>query len=128
MIPVVLLAINTGVLSSVFMILYCLTMTCPSLQYILVAYLITLTAWVIAMIPNIAEPIYIVSYSITSFTQMAYIALSLLVNIFATSIIALKAWCVHVYGVFDKYFVDCALIGDTTCGCIQEIPQVADGK
>jgi hypothetical protein len=128
MIPVVMLAINTGVLSSVFMTVYCLIMTCPSFQYILVAYLMMLTAWVITMIPNITDPIYTIFARITSFTPMAHIALSLLVNIFATSIIALKAWCVHVYGVFEKYFVDCALIGDTTFAWIQEIPQVADGK
>ena len=129
MIPVVLLAINIGVLSSVFMTLYCLTMTCPSFQYIPVAYLLMLTAWAITMIPSITDSrLYAIFVSITGFTQMANIALSLLVNIFATSIIALKAWCVHVYGIFEKYFVNRALIGDTTCGCIQEIPQVADGK
>ena len=33
-------------------------------------------------------------------TQVAHLAFSLLINIYATSIIALKAWCVHV---FEKY-------------------------
>jgi hypothetical protein len=53
MILVVLLAINTGVLSSVFMTLFCLTMTCPSFGHILVVYLMMLTAWVIEIIPNL---------------------------------------------------------------------------
>jgi hypothetical protein len=34
------------------------------------------------------------------FFQVAHLALSLLINISATSIIALKAWCVRVGGVF----------------------------
>jgi hypothetical protein len=133
MIPVVMLVINIGVLFSVFMTLFCLTVTCPSFEHILVAYLMMLTALVIEIITTVTDPtshihIIYISGSIISITQIAHIALSLLVNIFATSIIALKAWCVHVHVVFDKYFVDCALIDDTTCAYIQEIPQVADGK
>jgi hypothetical protein len=61
-------------------------------------------------------------------TQVAHVALSSLINIFATSIITLKAWCVRVYGVSRKHFVECALIDDTTCAYVQEIPQVHDGK
>jgi hypothetical protein len=61
-------------------------------------------------------------------TQVAHVALSSLINIFATSIITLKAWCVRVYGVFGKYFVECAFIDDATCTYIQEIPQVTDRK
>jgi hypothetical protein len=106
MIPVVMLAINTGVLSSVLMTLYCLTMTYPSFQYILVAYLMMLTAWFITAIPNIRHPIYTIFFAITGFMQTAHIALSLAVNIYATSIIAFKAWCVHVHVVFEKYFID----------------------
>ena len=60
--------------------------------------------------------------------QFTYPALSLLINIFATSIIALKAWCVHVHGVFRIQFLGCALIDDMMRMYIQEIPQVADGK
>jgi hypothetical protein len=37
MIPVVLLAINTGVLSSFFMALLCLTVTYPSFQYMIIS-------------------------------------------------------------------------------------------
>jgi hypothetical protein len=102
MIPVVMLAINSGVHSSVFMTLFCLAMTCPSFQYILVAYLMMLTAWVITMIPNITEPIDALFFAINGWAQVAHIALSLLVNIVATSTIALKAWCVHVYSVFEE--------------------------
>jgi hypothetical protein len=57
-------------------------------------------------------------------TQLAHQTLSLLINIAATSIIALKAWCVCVYGDF----VDGALIDDTTRAYMKEIPQVVDGK
>jgi hypothetical protein len=56
-------------------------------------------------------------------THMTYQTLSLLINIFATSLIALNAWCVYVNGAFGKYFVDYALIDG-----IKETPQVVDGK
>ena len=61
-------------------------------------------------------------------TQVAHLAFSLSINIYATSVIALKAWCVHVDGVFEKHFVDFALIDHMTRAYIQEIQQVADGK
>jgi hypothetical protein len=64
-----------------------------------------------------------------SITQPVHLTLSVVINIFATSIITHKAWCVHVYGVFRKYFVECAFIGDDAmCTYIQEIPQVDDGE
>jgi hypothetical protein len=97
MIPVVMLAINTGVLSSVFMTSYCLTVTCPSFQYILVAYLMIVTGWIIQVNLNLTDPRYNSFGSIVAIIQMAHMALSLSVNIFATSIIALKAWYVRVY-------------------------------
>ena len=34
--------------------------------------------------------------NIMNFTQVAHLASSLLINVYATSIIAFKAWCVHV--------------------------------
>jgi len=68
MIPVVALAINT------------------------VAYLMLTTTMVITVVPNLTEQIYTICSFISLFTRMAHVALSLLVNIFATSIIALKAW------------------------------------
>jgi hypothetical protein len=45
-------------------------------------------------------------------TQLTHQSLSLFINIFATSLIALKAWCVRVDGVFGKQIVDYALIDD----------------
>ena len=60
-------------------------------------------------------------------TQLAYQALTLLINISVTSIIALKTWCVLVNSVFGKQFIDCAL-ADATRAYMQEVPQVADGK
>jgi hypothetical protein len=66
---------------------------------------------------------------IVSITQPVHLTLSVVINIFATSIITLKAWCVRVYGVFRKYFAECAFIDDdATCTYIQEIPQVDDGR
>jgi hypothetical protein len=43
-------------------------------------------------------------------TQLAHQTLSLLINIYATSIIALKAWCVRVDSVFGTHL----LTDDTT--------------
>jgi hypothetical protein len=102
MIPVVMLAINTGMPSSALMTLHFLTVTCPSFGHILVAYLITVTARVIEVISKDADSMYLHLENVIYVTQVAHIMLSLLVNIFATSIIAHKAWCVHVYGVFEK--------------------------
>ena len=42
-------------------------------------------------------------------TQLAHQTFSLLTNMLATSIIALKAWCVYVDGVFAKHFVNSSL-------------------
>jgi hypothetical protein len=71
-------------------------------------------------------------FSITSvmsdIAQVVPLTLSLFINIFATSIIARKAWYVRVHGVFGKYIVDCILVGDTTCMYIKEIPQATHGK
>jgi hypothetical protein len=114
MIPVVMLAINTGALSSLFLTLFELGMTCPSIEYILVVYLITIAGRVIQFIFLDLQMFSIITH-ITSITQVVHLALSLLINIFATSIIALKAWYVRVHGVFGKYFVDCVLVYDMTC-------------
>jgi hypothetical protein len=61
-------------------------------------------------------------------TLLTYLALSLLINIYATSIIGLKAWCVHFNRVTGNPFTDCAMIDGSMHAYIQEIPQVADGK
>ena len=63
-----------------------------------------------------------------NFAQLAHLAFSLSINICATSIIAIKAWCVQAEDGFQDEFVDFALIGHMTRAYIQEIPQVADEK
>jgi len=68
MIPVVMLAINT------------------------VAYLMMVTARVIVVISKDMVSIYTILASIINITQVVHVTLSLLVNLFATSMIALKAW------------------------------------
>jgi hypothetical protein len=58
-------------------------------------------------------------------TQVAHQTFSLLTNIFATSIMALKAWCVCVDCVFGNFgFI---LIDDMRV-YTKEIPKVADDK
>jgi hypothetical protein len=86
-------------------------MTCPSLEHDLVIYLMTIAGRAIQILfvfkLEEVQNILIVSHMIT-ITQVAHLTLSLLINIFATSIIALKAWCVHS-GVFGKYFLEVRL-------------------
>jgi hypothetical protein len=102
MIPVVMLGINTGMLSSHFLAVFCLTVPCPSCEHIPVIYLTTLVLRVRE------ESVYMRRdlNNMIECTHMTYQTLSLLINIFATSLIALNAWCVCVNGVFGKYFVD----------------------
>jgi hypothetical protein len=127
MVPVVLLAINTGTLST---ILFCLTMTGPFLNngHIPAIYLTIIVLRTLALIAiEEAQSAGALSNTI-DVAQVAHLALSLLINILATSIIALKAWCVRVDRVFRKHFVDRALINNTMRMYIQEIRQVANGK
>jgi hypothetical protein len=105
MIPVVMLAINTGALSSLLLTLFCLTMTCPSFEYISVIYLMTVTARVIQVFSGDPQ-MYFLLISIADITQLVYLMFSWFINIFSTSIIALKAWCVRVGCVFEKQFDD----------------------
>jgi hypothetical protein len=90
-------------------------------------YLMTVAAEaVIMLIPETRarfSPVLIPTPGGTIFIQLA---LSLLINIYATFIIALKAWCVHFDRILGKHLVDCALIDDPMRAYIQEIPQVAD--
>ena len=106
-----------------------LDVTCPSPEHIPVIYLTTVVLAnfeVFYHCPNVQSfSNLLLSLSIT---QLAHLAFSLSINIYATSIIALKAWCVHVDDVFENRFVDLALIDHMTRAYIQEIPQVADGK
>jgi hypothetical protein len=111
-----------------------LTMTCPFFEHNLVIYLITVAARAIELFlisSNRADQdvqIFSVATNIINITHPVHLTLSMVVNIFATFIITLKAWCVRVYGVFGKCFVKCTYIDDATCAYIQEIPQVADRK
>jgi hypothetical protein len=125
MIPAIMLVINTGALSSVFLTLFCLTMSRPPLQHIPVMYLMGVAVAVIMIIQETRDQFSLVLNAVVAGTMYIHLALSLLINIYATSIIALKAWCVHVT---KKHFINYALIDDTMHAYIQEIPQVADGK
>jgi hypothetical protein len=77
-------------------------MTCPSFEHNLVIYLMTVAERAIQLLlaskhENI--PMETTLGHMINITQVAHLTLSLLINIFATSIITLKAWCVRVYGV-----------------------------
>jgi hypothetical protein len=73
-------------------------MTCLSLEHNLVIYLMTIAARAIQLLLN-SKPevhqIYLILSNVIDITQVAHLIFSVLINIFATSIIALKAWCVH---------------------------------
>jgi hypothetical protein len=91
-------------------------MACSS-EHNVVIYLVTVTSRIIQifLIPKREDPQLSLVNHILEITQVATLTFSLLINIFATSIIALKTWCVGVYGVIGKYFAQCALIDDATC-------------
>ena len=99
MIPVVMLVINTGALS-------CLVMTCPSFEQIPVIYLAVIVLAAIGAIWEDKGRVVFDSISSDSDIQLVYLSFSLLINISATSIIAHKAWCVHVHNVFGIILVD----------------------
>jgi hypothetical protein len=100
MTPVVMLVFNTGALSFLFLTVFCLTMTYPSFQYILVIYLMIIMVRVIELIASAGGKNRDTVINILDITQSVHLAFSLLINIFATSIIGLKAWCVRVDRVF----------------------------
>jgi hypothetical protein len=102
MVPVVMLVIDTCALSSIFWILLCLTVACSSFEHILVVYLLTVALIAKLLMIEDAHRIHrIVLKDIIAIGVMAHLTLSLSTNIFATSIIALKAWCVCVDDVFE---------------------------
>ena len=105
-------------------------MTCPSLEHLPVIYLTTVVLRNIELFYNWHSTQSLLHLlSLLNVTQLAHLAVSLSINIYATSIIALKAWCVHVDGVFlREKSVDSALIDHMTCAYIQEIQQVTDAK
>jgi hypothetical protein len=112
MIPVVMLGINTGVPSFHFLTVLGLTVPCPSFEHIPVIYLTTVVLRAILVTDNERVHMSLDLGSMIERTQLTYQTLSLLINIFATSLIAFNAWCVCVNGVFGKYLVDCELIDD----------------
>jgi hypothetical protein len=82
--------------------LFRLAVTCSPFAYILVIYLTTV------VLRAIEFKLIYTDISLQSFnrftdaiggTQVAHMAFSLLINIYATSVIALKAWCVIVGGL-----------------------------
>jgi len=90
MFPVIMLAINTGALSSSPF----LALPYPSsFESFPVIYLFTVaaTAWWIVWGAGRND---VGLFIIINWTTFANLALSFLINIFATSIIAVKAWCV----------------------------------
>ena len=107
MIPVVMLAVNISALSSLFLTLFCPAMTCPS-EHLLVIYLMTVTAKAVQFYSKDLQMHYTLSRML-NITQFTHLAFSLLINISATFIIALKAWYVRVDGV-GKTFINCALL------------------
>lgn len=102
MIPVVMLGINTGALSSLFLTLFCLTMARASFKHISVIYLMIVVLRSIELVAVGEGKTPNTLFNMMDIVQVAHLAFSLLINISATSIIALKAWCVRVDGVFGK--------------------------
>jgi hypothetical protein len=102
MIPVVMLVINTRTLSSVFLTIFCLTMTCPSLHHIPVTYLMAVAVTAIVHLKFLEmglELFPVLLINILAATLLTHLTFSLLINIYATSLIALKAWFVHLDSV-----------------------------
>jgi hypothetical protein len=93
------------------LMLFCLAVTCPDFEYILVIYLTTIVLRAIELISD--NSVQKLIHTINA-TQVAHVTFSLLINIYATSVIALKAWCVIVDGTLKKYIVDFALMGGMT--------------
>jgi hypothetical protein len=110
MIPVVMLVINIGALSSDFLTLFCLTtVACPSLRHIPVIYLMGVAVMAIVVIPETRTRFSAgLIIRMLEGTVMTHLGLSLLINIYATSIIARKAWCVRFNRVTGKLPTYCA--------------------
>ena len=84
-------------------------MTCPALEHIPVIYLTTVavTAFDLTARSRGYSSIYSID-TIINVAQVVFVTFSLIINCSTTFIIALKAWCVPIYGVFRN--LDCALI------------------
>ena len=75
-------------------------MTCPFFEHIPVIYLMTIVLRTIELFSHGNTQRILFLINIINITQVAHLAFSLSINIYATSIIALKAWYVHVDSVF----------------------------
>ena len=104
-------------------------MACPSIQNIPGIYLTFVAVTAIEFIQQASarlSPAFL--DGMLNGTLLAHFALSLLINIYATSLISLKAWYVRFNCVTGKLSTYCPFVDDTMRTYIQEIPQVADGK
>jgi len=103
MVPVVMLGINAGAFSSLLTLLR-LTMTCPSFEHFPVIYLMAVAVRAALLMPedNVRMHNALLTRMV-DVTQVAHQAFSLLTNMLATSIIALKAWCVYLASVLAKH-------------------------
>jgi hypothetical protein len=79
-------------------------MACPSFEHLLVVCLSNL---VMGVIQTITNDFLLFSHLIrlSNIAAMTELTSSLIINISATSIIALKAWCVHIHGIFGKHLL-----------------------
>jgi hypothetical protein len=92
-----MLGINTGAISSH---LVATRRNCPYFEYILAIYLTTIVLRAIELISDSSLQMYNRLIHTINATQVTHLTFSLLINIYATSVMALKAWCVNVNGVF----------------------------
>jgi hypothetical protein len=102
--------------------------TCPSSEHIPVIYLTTIVLRDFSIFHHWkSTPSLIHLLSLLNIAQIAHLAFSLATNVCATSIIALKAWCVHVNAVFQKNSFTSTWL-TISRAYIQEVQQVVDGK
>jgi hypothetical protein len=93
-IPVVMLVINAGALSK--LTLFSPDVTNSSPEHIPVIYLVGLAKRTRDVISKEAVPKHVIFKFDFAIFEATLLTLSLLINIYATSIIALMAWCVCV--------------------------------
>jgi hypothetical protein len=93
-IPVVMLVINAGTLSK--LTLFSPDVTNSSPEHIPVVYLVGLAKRTRDVISEEAVPKHLIFEFDFAIFEATLLTLSLLINIYATSIIALMAWCVRV--------------------------------
>ena len=108
MIPVGMFVVNASTFSSHFLTLFRLIVAYPSFEHLSVIYLFMVVVRAALLKADerdqgnssLLAPMIWVSV-------VVHLMLSLLTNIFATSIIASKAWCVHIDGAQNFLCIDC---------------------